>query len=65
MLRFIEADKDMDGRLNMDEYYEFWDISYRYFFEKYGAYIQKTDEEIKSDYEMLCFIANNDDGPNF
>ena len=33
LLRFIEADKDMDGRLNMDEYFEFWDLSYKFFFE--------------------------------
>lgn len=65
LLRFIEADKDMDGRLNMDEYFDFWDLSYRHFFDQYGAYTQKSDEEVRSDYEMLCSIGRSDDGVNY
>ena len=65
MLRFIDADKDKDGRLNMDEYFNFWENTYQYFKSIMGTYMQKSDEEIKSDYKMLCDMAGCDDGPNY
>ena len=65
LLRFIEADKDKDGRLNIDEYFEYRRLTYNYFTELYGAYYDKDDEGIRAEYKMLLNISRHDDGPNF
>ena len=61
----MDADKDQDGRLNMDEWFDYWDKKYNYFKGQYGQYIELTDEEIEKDYNFMCELAESDDGPDW
>ena len=44
MKNFIQSDKDQDGLLNLDEFYEYWKREYKYFINEIGRYTDKTDE---------------------
>ena len=43
---FMKADKDQDGRLNLDEYNEFYKMQEEYMQDLFGLYIEKTEEDI-------------------
>lgn len=62
---FVQCDINQDGILDLDEYFAFWNAEYNYFVKQCGQYIEKTDEEVEADYEMLCKISNCDVGTDF
>lgn len=44
LIRFIEVDKNVDGRLNFEEYGAFWAQSVEFFEKEFGFFTTKTEE---------------------
>lgn len=54
---------DKDGRLSYDEFLDYKDRMTKHYTKQFEHFIQKTEQHHRRDYEMLCKLAYNNQGP--
>jgi hypothetical protein len=64
-MAFLDADRDGDGLLNLDEFFDYYAVEKDYFVQHCGGWLDKTDDEIQEDYKLLCRLGHTDDGVDF